>query len=172
MKHGRKRAVSGICTRPATPLSCLEDIDPDAPFPAGVALTQWSSATAGQFFEVYQAAFRERPGFPGWSAGEWIAWVADDDEFRPELSLLVRAGAHPVGFIVCCDDWVVQVGVRPEWRGRGLAAALVVEALRRMCAAGGRQVLLDVNVNNPSAAHVYARLGFATIGRRARYVQF
>src|SRR5215216_471061 len=80
--------------------------------------------------------------------------------FTPQMSLLARDGAQPVGFVVCDDAWIVQVGTHPAWRGRGLGAALVVEALRRFAAAGAEHVTLDVNTNNPGAARVYTRLGF------------
>jgi mycothiol synthase len=144
---------------------------PDAPFPPGLTLATWTPALASQFFEAYQQAFRERPGFPGWSAEQWIDWATGDDGFHPEMSLLARDGEQPVGFIVCDDAWIVQVGTHPAWRGRGLGAALVVEALRRFQAAGAEHVTLDVNVNNPGAARVYAWLGFGVVGRRARYVR-
>jgi mycothiol synthase len=144
---------------------------PDAPLPGGITLATWTPALAGQFFDAYQAAFRDRPGSPGWNAEEWIAWAAGDEDFRPDMSLLALHDGRPVGFIVCAEAWINQVGVRQEWRGRGIAAALVVEALRRFRAAGTQQVLLDVNVDNPSAAWVYARLGFDVVGRRARYAQ-
>ena len=144
---------------------------PEAPLPPGITLATWTPALAGEFFEAYDASFRDRPGFPGWSAERWIAWVADDEEFQPELSLLARDGQHLAGFIVCSDEWIAQVGTRPEWRGRGIGSALVFEALRRWRAAGGERMLLDVNANNPVAARVYARLGFEVIGRRARYVR-
>jgi mycothiol synthase len=144
---------------------------PEAPLPPEIALTTWTPALAQQFFEAYDSSFRDRPGYPAWSAEQWITWVAGDEEFRPELSLLATHGQHPAGFIVCSDEWIVQVGTRPEWRGRGLGSALVVEALRRWRAAGGERMLLDVNANNPSAARVYVQLGFEVIGRRARYVR-
>jgi mycothiol synthase len=143
---------------------------PDRPLPHDITIETWTPALAGQFFEAYQASFRDRPGFPGWSAREWIAWVAEDDTFLPELSLLACRDGRPIGFIVCGEDWIVQVGVRPDDRMHGIASALVVEVLRRFRAAGGEQVLLDVNINNPAAERVYARLGFEVVGRRARYV--
>jgi ribosomal protein S18 acetylase RimI-like enzyme len=77
-----------------------------------------------------------------------------------------RAG--DVAFIGCADGWITQVGVRPDQRGRGLGAALVVEALRRMRAEGAGAALLDVGLDNPAGA-LYRRLGFAPIGRRARF---
>jgi mycothiol synthase len=144
---------------------------PDAPFPPSLEIEEWKPGLANHFFEAYQAAFRERPGFPGWSAEQWIDWATGDDGFHPHMSLLARDGERPVGFIICDDAWIVQVGTHPAWRGRGLGAALVVEALRRFQASGAEYVALDVNVNNPNAARVYAWLGFDLVGRRARYVR-
>jgi mycothiol synthase len=145
---------------------------PDVMLPPGITFATWAPALTGQFFAVYQAAFRERPGYPDWSQEQWLAWVAtDDDDFLPQLSLLACHHDLPVGFIVCADSWIVQMGVRPEWRERGVGSALVIEVLRRFQAAGGDHVLLDVNVNNPRAARVYTRLGFEPVGRRARYMR-
>lgn len=144
---------------------------PAVPLPAGVKMITWAPDTVARFFAVYEAAFRERPGFPGWPAERWVAWTAGDEEFRPNWSVLAvdaNDGAD-LGFVTCADGWIVQVGVRPEARGRGIAAALVVEALRRMRADGATAAMLDVNANNPGAARVYARLGFSVLGRRARF---
>ncbi|HEX2358013.1 MAG TPA: GNAT family N-acetyltransferase [Micromonosporaceae bacterium] len=142
---------------------------PEASLPDDVRLAEWTSELAERFFATYQASFRDRPGFPGWTALRWIDWIQSDDEFRPQWSLLATtADEGDLAFIVSAQDWVVQVGVRPDRRGRGLGAALVVEALRRMREAGAAQALLDVNVNNPAGA-LYRRLGFVDIGRRARY---
>jgi mycothiol synthase len=142
---------------------------PETAPPPEIVLATWAAERAGLFFEAYDASFRDRPGFPGWSAAEWIEWIAGDDEFLPDHSLVATRAGQPIGFIACSAGWIVQVGVRPADRGRGLAAALIVEALRRFRAAGTDEVLLDVNVNNPQAERVYTRLGFETIGRRARY---
>ncbi len=152
----------------------LADPLSDVLLPPGIRFATWAPALADQFFSVYQAAFRERvvPGYPAWSQEKWLAWLeTDDDDFRPELSLLATHDDLPVGFIVCADRWIVQMGVLPERRGRGIGSALVSEVLKRFRAAGGDHVLLDVNVNNPSAARVYTRLGFERVGRRARYIR-
>jgi mycothiol synthase len=144
---------------------------PAVPLPPDLVLAEWAPALAGQFFEAYQESFRERPGFPGWNAEQWIEWATGDEGFHPQMSLLALDGEQPVGFIICDDAWIVQVGTHPTWRGRGLGAALIVEALRRFAAAGAEHVTLDVNANNPTAARVYSRLGFEVVGRRARYVR-
>ncbi|MFI5933491.1 GNAT family N-acetyltransferase [Actinoplanes sp. NPDC051494] len=142
---------------------------PDGGWAGHVDLAAWSGATAGRFFSVYEAAFRERPGFPGWSAQEWISDLVEDDEFRPEWCVLaVLPGVGDAGFVTAADGWIVQVGVIPAARGRGLGAALVTETLRRMRAAGADEAWLDVNVDNP-AVSLYRRLGFAHRGQRARF---
>lgn len=147
---------------------------PELPLPTDVTVTSWEPVLAEQFFQAYDASFRDRPGFPGWSAAEWLAWITDD-YFRPDWSLLVRVDRAPVGFLIGNteppDGFVVQVGVVPAQRRRGLASALMVEAMRRMQAAGAASTQLTVNTNNPGAIQTYAQLGFATIGRRARYEQ-
>ncbi|MFB9239021.1 GNAT family N-acetyltransferase [Plantactinospora siamensis] len=143
---------------------------PRAALPAGLRLLEWSSATADRFFRVYAAAFADRPGFPGWTAEEWLDWTAGDDDFRPTESLLATGPDGDVGFLTAAEDWISQVGVPPAYRGRGIGAALVAEALRRMRELGGVEALLTVNLNN-AAGDLYRRLGFAAVGRRARYAR-
>lgn len=146
------------------------------PLPDGVTLATWEPEVAGQFYTAYHAAFRERPGFPGFSAEQWISGVNEND-LVAEWTLLARAGDTPLGFVIGALDltaqppggYVVQIGVVPEARRQGLASALMVEALRRMQAAGAPCVHLVVHLNNPGASEAYTRLGYITIGRRARY---
>ncbi|WP_433302814.1 GNAT family N-acetyltransferase [Actinoplanes sp. CA-030573] len=147
----------------------VKDATP-AIWPAGATLSEWSGETASRFHAVYRAAFRDRPGFPDEPAAEWIAEYDEDDDFRPSWSVLVTLpGLGDAGFITSALGWVVQVGVLPAVRGRGLGAALVCESLARMAADGATEAWLNVNVNNPGAAALYRRLGFADRGRRARY---
>jgi ribosomal protein S18 acetylase RimI-like enzyme len=146
---------------------------PDRPLPHDVTITTWQAAVTDQFFQAYHNAFRERPGFPGLSAAEWIFGNNDEDNFRTEWSLLAQEGEAPVGFVTASSKpphgFVIQIGVIPGWRRRGLASALLVETMRRMQADGAASTQLTVHTNNPEAIAAYTRLGFATVGRRARY---
>jgi ribosomal protein S18 acetylase RimI-like enzyme len=137
-------------------------------WPAGVTLETWNDATAPRFHAVYDASFRERPGFPGWSATEWIDGVVEGD-FRPDWSVLANLpDIGDAGFITAAVGWIDQVGVVPAARGRGIGAALMGEALTRMRADGQTHAWLSVSVDNPAVV-LYRRLGFAAQGRRARY---
>ncbi len=143
---------------------------PVAPAEPGVRFTEWTGPVARRFFAVWQAAFRERPGFPGWPAGTWIERTSADEDFRADWSLLASAGGVDLGFIVAAaGGWIVQVGVIPAARGRRISALLIAEVCRRMIAAGQTRAVLTVNVNNGSAIAVYERIGFTRTGRRARY---
>jgi ribosomal protein S18 acetylase RimI-like enzyme len=163
------RGLSQILAEDVMQLAALADVAPAHP-PAGLALSPWGQADPGRFYAVYQAAFRDRPGFPGWPQARWVEWIADDEDFRPRWSLLATLGDADVGFIVGgADGWITQLGVVPSARGRDIGALLIGEAVRRMRSAGEATITLNVNVNNPSAASLYRRLGFTRTGRRARY---
>jgi len=144
---------------------------PPPPNPiAGLRLSTWEQAGPARFYAVYRASFRDRPGYPGWSQDRWADWISADDDFRAAWALLATVDGTDAGFIVAdAGGWIIQVGVLPAARGRGLGAVLVAAAVRLMRAGGQGVITLNVNVDNPHAAALYRRLGFALAGRRARY---
>jgi len=153
-----------IMTCPLAGGVATAEIEPD------VVCTEWSASVAGRFFAVYEAAFRDRPGFPGWSAAEWVGWISDEEDFRADWTLLASVGGADVGFIAGAGGgWIVQVGVVPAARRQAVASTLINEVLRRMLADGQTRAMLNVNVNNPGAIAAYQRVGFRRTGRRARY---
>jgi mycothiol synthase len=142
---------------------------PPARWPRGSALLEWGNAAAEASFEVYEAAFRERPGFPGWLRSEWIDALTGDDDFLPAASLCVLLDGMPAGFVVCLTGWIDQVGVTPARRRLGLASALVTEAIARLGGLGISVARLHVNTNNPGALATWRRLGWRESGRRGRF---
>jgi GNAT superfamily N-acetyltransferase len=143
---------------------------PAAHAPDGLILSKWGQAAPARFYAVYAAAFRERPGFPGWPQARWIEWISDDEDFRAEWTLLATLAGTDVAFIAgAASGWITQMGVLPSARGKDIGARLIVEAVQRMRSAGETTITLNVNINNLPAATLYRRLGFSTIGRRAKY---
>ena len=105
--------------------------------PDKLVLSPWGEADPARFFAVYDAAFRDRPGFPGWPLERWVEWISDDDDFRPEWTLLAALGGVDVGFIVGDGSgWIAQMGVIPSARGARIGAVLIGEAVRRMRSGG------------------------------------
>ncbi|QLQ38988.1 GNAT family N-acetyltransferase [Micromonospora robiginosa] len=147
------------------------DLDalPEVAAPDGVTVT---AATLGpELFDAYRASFADRPGFVEPAADEWLGDLRDDEDYRPELSLIAHGpDGDTAGFVTVLGDWIDQVGVVPGWRGRRVGAYLVTRVLRGLAEAGADAAWLCVNDDNP-AARLYRRLGFRDAGRRARYLR-
>jgi mycothiol synthase len=140
--------------------------------PDGMSFVHWTPQNATLFFKVYDDAFRERPGFPAWSEQTWRRAFTEHGEFRDDLSHLILDGREPVAYALCAvvvvesdEGWILQMGVRPAWRKRGLASALLSEVMRSFQAEGLPYAWLSVNVDNPQAKRVYQRLGFVCAKR-------
>jgi hypothetical protein len=56
--------------------------------------------------------------------------------------------------------WIHRLATRPDWRGRGIAAALVTELERRLAALGCPKVNLLISPGNTGVASFYATLGY------------
>ncbi|MFE9652024.1 GNAT family N-acetyltransferase [Micromonospora sp. NPDC006431] len=139
--------------------------------PDGVTTEPVTWDIGPELFETYRASFADRPGFGAPTVEDWLGDLRDDDEYRPDLSLIARGpDGTAVGFLNVIDNWIDQVGVVPGWRQRRVGAYLVATALRSLAGDGGREAWLCVNDNNPAAA-LYRRLGFRDVGRRARYLR-
>jgi mycothiol synthase len=163
------RGLSQVFAEDVMRLPASAGLPPVRP-PNGLVLSRWGEADPARFHAVYEAAFRERPGFPGWPRARWIEQLSDDEDFRADWTLLATVGDTDPGFVVAATGgWIAQVGVLPAARGVGLGALLIAEAVKRMRSAGETTITLNVNVNNPHAAALYRRLGFSYAGRRAKY---
>ena len=76
-----------------------------------------------------------------------------------------------VASLVAEEAEVLNLAVVREKCQRGLATALLAEALRRLGAAGARKVWLEVRESNQAAITFYRRHGFGILGRRRVYYQ-
>ena len=85
--------------------------------------------------------------------------------FLPAATWLILGPAGYVGTIQGVMDRgpigaIQNVGVAPEFRGRGLGSALVRKALEGFHAAGLRRAYLEVTAENSSAVTLYRNVGF------------
>lgn len=134
----------------------------------------WSPSFKEQFYKVYDASFKDRPGFPGWSMEKWVEWISSGPDFLPDRSYIATVNDMAVGCIATDQDtdsigYIIQVGVIPEWRGKGIAAVLTCKCLEDLRRDGMKSVTLHVNQNNPGAIDLYERLGFETVRKRGTF---
>lgn len=88
------------------------------------------------------------------------------ERLQSALPTLRVAGApgRPIGFCMIHDDEVDQLYVSAEARGRGVAAALLADAERRLRALGMQQAWLACAIGNERAARFYERNGWRRSG--------
>ncbi len=140
-----------------------------------LALRSWSKSSDADFYKVYKASFKDRPGFPGWSMREWTAWLSSSPTFLPERTYIAEVDNEAVGFIAADSDsedtrgYIIQVGVIPEWRHKGIAALLICRCLEALHQDGKKAVVLHVNQNNPGAIRLFEQLGFKTVRVRGAF---
>ncbi|RNL51616.1 GNAT family N-acetyltransferase [Arthrobacter oryzae] len=110
------------------------------------------------------------------------AWglVVDDPLARPDLSgvVLDQPTGTVAGYQLATHDadgavvrgfregYTELLGVRREFRGRGIAQALLADAMHRFAASGMDTASLDVDSENPTGAlGLYLKMGYTVVNR-------
>jgi RimJ/RimL family protein N-acetyltransferase len=99
--------------------------------------------------------------------------MAADVEGEDAIILVAEAGGEPVGQLGLrlAPYGVADLGmlVAAGWRGRGVGAALLAEAVRRAREAGAHKIALQVWPHNTAAIALYERFGFRREGYLRRH---
>lgn len=116
------------------------------------------------------------------SAEDWRLWTTGQRDFRPEWSFVVLDGDDVSGYALSGaypQDWAAQgytqgwtdlLGVRPAWRRRGIAAALLGATMRAFARDGMEYAGLGVDSENASGAlGVYERMGYVQDRRQVAF---
>lgn len=136
------------------------------PVPDGITIRNFDPDDARALHAAVEESFathwdhREEP-FEEWSARKldhgdfdpadwWVAW--DGDEIAGMVLAEVGAGVDIA--------WISTVGVRPAWRGRGVAIALLRTAFHELAHRGVPGAALGVDSQNATGAtQLYERAG-------------
>jgi mycothiol synthase len=128
---------------------------------------------------AHNAAFRDHWGSEPRDEESW-GFTVNDPQARPDLSAVVldRSSGIVAGYQLASHDpdsavsrgysegYTDLLGVRREYRGRGIAQALLADAMRRFAAAGMDRASLDVDSENPTGAlALYEKMGYAAVNR-------
>ena len=111
---------------------------------------------------LHAAAFTDSSR--SWSAAELASLLA-----APGSLLVADPGGFALGRVAGGEAELLTLAVAPAARRRGLATRLLACLCARASAAGAEEMLLEVAATNAAARALYARAGFAEVGRRPRY---
>jgi len=88
---------------------------------------------------------------------------------------LIEVGTDIAGYgimsIGAGEAHILNVCVRDDYRGRGLARRILLYLIDRARAAGMYEAFLEVRPSNTTAARLYYSLGFEQVGVRRGYYQ-
>ena len=150
---------------------------PEAPLDHGLELVPMEPGLSEALRLAHNQVFADHWGSEPRDEESW-GFVVNDPLARPDLSAVVlesRTG-EIAGYQLASYDpdntvargfsegYTDLLGVRREFRGRGIAQALLADAMRRFAAAGLDKASLDVDSENPSGAMaLYRKMGYVPV---------
>ncbi len=113
----------------------------------------------------------ERESFPiPWSRQAFMFEVEENDLAFYIVALANKRVVGYAGMWAVLDEaHITNVAVHPDFRGRGVGRALIMELLARAAVSGAAMVTLEVRVSNHIARNLYRSAGFADRGLRRGY---
>jgi mycothiol synthase len=145
-----------------------------APVPEGITIRPFVREHEGRaLIRALREAFRENWGYVDRGLEmEYERWMhmldRDPDCDQAPFWFVAMDGPEIAGFTLCNPEmsegprmaWVYVVGVRPAWRRRGIAQALLGHSFGALYRAGKRRVSLEVDTENRSGAtRLYEKAG-------------
>lgn len=125
-----------------------------------LTIIQASEENIDSLFSLEQACFQSP-----WQHPELVTCFAP-----PYQTFLACNGEQVQGYCVLYDDSelfeVWRIAVLPEYRGQGIADALMIQAISCAAELGYCRLILEVRLSNHRAIAFYERQGFEKIGRR------
>jgi ribosomal protein S18 acetylase RimI-like enzyme len=148
------------------------DVLPPAELPEGFAWIAWSRDLLETHAEVLFESFHLGIDTLVFSSlGDRLGCqvlmteISRKAGFVPQATWLLMGPGGPCGTVQGLSERggvgaIQNLGVTPAWRGQGLGAALLLQALHGFRRAGLYRGLLEVTAQNDTAVRLYRRLGF------------
>jgi ribosomal protein S18 acetylase RimI-like enzyme len=152
--------------------------------PDGLTLVPFAPEYGARVLAAHRDAFRDHWSTSPPDEAMWQQQYIGSRAFRPALSFLVLDDAEVVGYAMGYESdadteakgfraaWIGQLGTRRQWRGRGVASALLRQFLATAGDQGCKQAVLTVDGASPTGAvGLYQRHGFVRADTWIRYVR-
>jgi ribosomal protein S18 acetylase RimI-like enzyme len=158
----------------------MENI-PDACLPRDVEIRAVESSQLRAIWDAKEEAFRDLWGSISPGEAAFKNWC-EDPCWRRDLSCIAWSGDEVVGtvFVLVFDEdnqrqgrrraYTENITVQRPWRRRGIATALIAQALRNLREAGFNEASLSVDTQNTSGAcGLYESLGYQRMRKWSVY---
>jgi mycothiol synthase len=136
-------------------------------WPEGLRVERFRTEDARAFYDALTDAFADEWGWAPLEYDEWYRLRIEGEDSDTSLWFLVREGDE-IAAVVRNDPmrygggWVGAIGVRAQWRRRGIGLALLQHTFAAFHERGTRDVRLGVDTRNPSGAtRLYERAGMS-----------
>lgn len=158
---------------------------PAAPLADGVRVVPWDPDRSEEVRLAHNESFADHWGSEPNSEETWRRVHVEHPDTRNDLSFLaVATDGQIAGYLLSeaypedvevtglTEAWVATLGVRPAFRRRGIASALLVAAVAAYRDDGFAYASLGVDAGSETGAlGLYDRLGFAEFHRTVTYVK-
>lgn len=135
----------------------------------GIEIVPFRLDDAREFHAALNEAFAGDWGFVSLPFDEWKRFRLDDSETDTSLWFVAWHGDRVAGVVRCDAErfgggFVGALGVRRDWRGRGIGMALLRRAFGEFQRRGAPHVSLGVDAQNESGAtRLYERAGMRVV---------
>ncbi len=129
----------------------------------GIDLRPMQAGEERALHAVMEESFAEHWGHTTPGFDDWRLFM-EQPGFDPGMAILAVEREEVVGGVVSMTTsdaaWVMELGVRPAWRGHGIGAALLSSAFVDLSRRGVADVRLNVDAENETGAtRLYERAG-------------
>jgi ribosomal protein S18 acetylase RimI-like enzyme len=158
----------------------LENL-PDYPLPDGIEERQVKPEHMRQIWDAVVEAFKDHWGETEHTEEDYERWLKRP-MMQPEMWHVAWDGDRVAGFVLNYEEaeenkeynrkrgQTEDIGTLKEYRGRGIAQALIVRGLRQFKELGYTEAGLEVDSENASGAlRLYERLGYRPITTLVSY---
>ncbi len=139
--------------------------------PFTVALRSYAPADFAKIYAIDQACYEPRIAYSRTEMRQYLRFPGADCVVAEALR--DNAEAATIGFCITAhkSSWgyIVTMDVLGEYRRHGVGSMLLVEAERRLIAAGVRQIGLETATDNAPAIAFWQKHGYGKSGVRKNY---
>lgn len=156
----------------------LHDDLPEPRWPDGISARTMQPGDEQRIYQANNEAFADDWYFRVEPFEQWSSDAFGRENFDPALIWLAEENGELAGFSANSwhfsgdpqFGWIGTLGVRPRWRRRGLATALLNQSFRDFRSRGATRVGLGVDAQNETGAvRLYERVGMQVVRRNDTY---